>query len=150
MDLEPGLMGLAGECGELIDLHKKAKFKLGFELTREMELDELGDIWYYLRIVAYQINCGFSDFAPAVVNQASVNEIIISMYDFSGNMLDELLFTAGHRSQKRLTNGLLYIYENLIIRLTQLDCTLDELTELNWQKLSKREDMNKGYGFKHA
>ena len=46
-------MKLVGEVGEYIDLEAKGLYKPGRTITDEMRIDELGDIWYYLRIIAY-------------------------------------------------------------------------------------------------
>ena len=51
------ILGLVGEAGELADLHKKDVFKPGHESTREQRLDELGDAFYYLCILAYLDDC---------------------------------------------------------------------------------------------
>jgi NTP pyrophosphatase (non-canonical NTP hydrolase) len=54
--LLPSVMGLAGETGELIDLVKKIHFKPGYNLGGEGLLDELGDVLFYLSIIAHQCN----------------------------------------------------------------------------------------------
>lgn len=53
-DLLPAILGLAGETGEFVDLYKKDGFKPGFVATREDWLDELGDVLYYIAIIAWQ------------------------------------------------------------------------------------------------
>lgn len=47
------ILGVVGEAGELAELHKKDRFKPGHESTAEERLDELGDILYYVAILAY-------------------------------------------------------------------------------------------------
>jgi hypothetical protein len=44
---------LLGEWGELLDDYMKSIYKPGYVFQPE---DELGDIWYYLRILSYQRN----------------------------------------------------------------------------------------------
>ena len=51
------ILGLVGEAGELAELHKKDVFKPGHESTREQRLDELGDVFYYLCILAHLDDC---------------------------------------------------------------------------------------------
>ena len=47
------ILGLVGEAGELADLHKKDVFKPGHESTKEERIDELGDVLYYVAILAH-------------------------------------------------------------------------------------------------
>jgi len=51
----PALLGLAGETGELVDLHKKHLFKSSARISREQYLDELGDVLFYVAILAHQL-----------------------------------------------------------------------------------------------
>jgi len=51
------ILGLAGEAGEVADLHKKDVFKPGHESTRAQRLDELGDVLYYVAILAHLDDC---------------------------------------------------------------------------------------------
>jgi NTP pyrophosphatase (non-canonical NTP hydrolase) len=50
-------LGLVGESGELSELLKKDTFKPGHESTRDERLDELGDVLYYLLILAHLDGC---------------------------------------------------------------------------------------------
>lgn len=47
------ILGLAGESGELANIHKKDVFKPDHESTRLDRLDELGDVLYYVAILAH-------------------------------------------------------------------------------------------------
>ena len=49
-----GVMGLAGESGECVDLVKKYLFQ-GHALDREHLAKELGDVAWYLAVTAYDI-----------------------------------------------------------------------------------------------
>jgi NTP pyrophosphatase (non-canonical NTP hydrolase) len=51
-----GVMGLAGESGECVDLMKKHLFH-GHPLDREHMLLELGDVAWYLALSAYALDC---------------------------------------------------------------------------------------------
>jgi NTP pyrophosphatase (non-canonical NTP hydrolase) len=51
------VLGLAGESGELTEILKKDSFKPGHESTREHRLDELGDVFYYLCVLAHLDDC---------------------------------------------------------------------------------------------
>lgn len=59
--LKPASMGLAGEVGELTDLSKKWSFKKGWADENDFKTlygHEVGDIWYYLRILSFMSICG--------------------------------------------------------------------------------------------
>jgi len=47
------ILGLVGEAGELADLHKKDVYKPSHETTVLERMDELGDVLYYLSILAF-------------------------------------------------------------------------------------------------
>jgi NTP pyrophosphatase (non-canonical NTP hydrolase) len=51
------ILGLVGEAGENAELHKKDLFKPGYQTTREERLDELGDVLYYIAILAWLDGC---------------------------------------------------------------------------------------------
>ena len=54
-DKLPAILGLVGEAGELADEIKKAKYKPGYATDIERMRGELVDVWYYVRILAYQL-----------------------------------------------------------------------------------------------
>jgi NTP pyrophosphatase (non-canonical NTP hydrolase) len=51
------VLGLVGEAGEVADQHKKDLFKPGGQTTIDERLDELGDVLYYLAILAWLDGC---------------------------------------------------------------------------------------------
>lgn len=53
--LIPSTMGLAGEVGEFTDLVKKIYFKPEYARDDNDLIDELGDVLYYVAIIAYQL-----------------------------------------------------------------------------------------------
>lgn len=57
-----GVMGLAGESGECIDIVKKYLFQ-GHTLNREKMLDELGDVLWYIAITAEGLGLEMADIA---------------------------------------------------------------------------------------
>lgn len=61
LDMRASVMGLAGESGELCDDIKKLYYKPGASMSNEKLIEELGDVWYYLRIVAYQLGVTIED-----------------------------------------------------------------------------------------
>lgn len=47
------MLQLAAESGEVVKLWAKHLYKPGHEVDRDKIIDELGDLWYYVRIIAY-------------------------------------------------------------------------------------------------
>jgi len=63
-----GVMGLAGESGECIDLMKKHLFQ-GHELNREKLKDELGDVLWYIAVCADGLGLEMEDIAKHNVDK---------------------------------------------------------------------------------
>lgn len=55
--LANGAMGAAGEAGEIVDIVKKHMFQ-GHPLDKDKLISEVGDVLYYLQLLAH--TCGFS------------------------------------------------------------------------------------------
>ena len=47
------MLQLAAEAGEVVKHWAKHLYKPDHEIDRDIVLDELGDLWYYVRIIAY-------------------------------------------------------------------------------------------------
>ena len=71
-NLQPSIMGLAGEAGELLDLLKKDLFKPNTDVLPHHYLNELGDCLYYLSIIAFQL--GFTLDELSQMNHAKLTE----------------------------------------------------------------------------
>lgn len=54
-DATPSVLGIVGESGEIAEKLKKMLFKPGYQWPESDQLDELGDIFYYVVIRAYQL-----------------------------------------------------------------------------------------------
>ena len=63
-----GVMGLAGESGECIDMVKKQLFQ-GHLLDRDKMLDELGDVLWYIAITAAGLGIDLNDIAEHNVDK---------------------------------------------------------------------------------
>jgi hypothetical protein len=119
---------LLGEWGELLDDYMKSLYKLGYEFN---PLDELGDIWYYLRILCYQK----SNYEP---------DCLYFTYTID-NEIDFILAVAMHECSLALINhyqGIVYseflldiCYTAMLDICKRYDITLDQLTASNWEKL---------------
>ena len=53
LQMDHAVLGLVGEAGEVANQYKKHLFKPGHQSTREERLHELGDVLYYLAILAH-------------------------------------------------------------------------------------------------
>lgn len=157
---------LAGEAGELLDLWGKDGYKPNFNWWRcktcgethtkdewvvrfdesknppyelicktytPLVLDELGDFSYYLRILAYQQQVTFEH----LVNLANIPDSVEM-----STLLAELnlraafvlsIFLSGHTI---FYSDLLELTGLLLAVLSKLDCPLEKLMELNYQKLN--------------
>ena len=49
--MNQAILQLNAEAGELASLWAKHLFKPGHDMTRQEVLNELGDVWYYVRII---------------------------------------------------------------------------------------------------
>lgn len=102
-------------------------------------LDELGDAWYYLRILAYQSQCEFVTYLNKDNQQDNILDVLISINTFSGKILT--MVSHGEKINTFLLNSVFNFYLNALLLL---DFTLDQATESNWAKLSARG--NNGWG----
>lgn len=57
-----GVMGLAGEAGECVDLVKKERFQ-GHDLNREKLVEELGDVLWYIAETASGLGVSLDEIA---------------------------------------------------------------------------------------
>jgi len=131
-DPEHPLLGLVGEAGEIVDQWKKHRFKPGYQCSREGFLDELGDLWYYLRIL-----CWLTEFRPLTTPlDPGANDGIV-LVNLS-HQCSKLAYKYEIFSKQERKQSLIHITSFLKYRLGNLDCDLDELTELNYQKLKGR------------
>ena len=125
---------LLGEWGELLDDYIKSIYKPGYQFDPE---DELGDIWYYLRILCYQHSV-----VPTLElsNQLDVYKncnadyllaCVISNVSFVFRMFCR-------EEQKRFVkweSTLNISYSILFEICTRRELTLHQLTSSNWEKL---------------
>jgi hypothetical protein len=168
---EPATLGLAGEVGELVDLYKKHVYKPRFDwmnckycgispgspvgnfcqsgkpkethlVHTPIVIDELGDIWYYLRILAWMKNTSLHPAMPSIRSEEQRRVYhdlfcVTAMYKHAANLvfrLDPLL----------VENDLQKIHFYLRIMLANLGYTIEKLTKLNYKKLNS-ESSNHGW-----
>ncbi len=59
------ILQLQSESGELAALWAKHLYKPNRTMTRENVMDELGDVWYYVRIIAYLYDISLDELTEA-------------------------------------------------------------------------------------
>lgn len=59
------MLQLTSEAGEVAKLWAKHLYKPGHEIDRDAVLNELGDLWYYVRIVAYLFDITIDELTEA-------------------------------------------------------------------------------------
>ncbi len=119
-------MGLAGEVGEILNKRKKDLFKENYEWSDLDELDELGDIWYYIRILSYQLEIGITD------HTFKVSDLDVIRASLLCNAAKVCLQSQKEKPFKSVLQKC-QMWLNTYLKV--LEITLDELTTLNWEKL---------------
>lgn len=131
-------MGLAGEAGEMIDLLKKRMFaKPGFVHNPARYVDELGDFWYYLRVLAALTEISLPDRDVELKSNEAIQVKLLSL----------MLSTSSYilLGPPPVDDELSALYRQTCIRAAQLDWTMAEVTMLNWLKLR-----NSSHGWKET
>ena len=59
------MLQLAAEAGEVVKHWVKHMYKPEHEINRDIVLDELGDLWYYVRIIAYLFDITIDELTEA-------------------------------------------------------------------------------------
>lgn len=121
-------MGLAGEAGEMIDLLKKQMFaKPGFVYNPARDVDELGDFWYYLRVLAALVEIPLPQ-GDVELNATEAIQV---------NLLGLILSTSSYilLGPPPEPDEIFNLCQRTCIRAAQLGWTMTEVTMLNWLKL---------------
>jgi hypothetical protein len=117
---------LLGEWGELLDDYMKSLYKLGYEFEPQ---DELGDIWYYTRILIWQLNCAELDLEVVPFGGSDDLIMAIVMREIAG------AFISFKRGDLITLDFLLVAYTGLVVIAEENNLSLDDLTVSNWEKL---------------
>ncbi|HEC65148.1 MAG TPA: hypothetical protein ENI23_07640 [bacterium] len=134
-DLHHPLGKLVGEWGELLDGYMKHLYKPGYTFEPE---DELVDIWYYLRILAYQLKIEFV-FIPIVeVKIPKIEYLITRAIHISSDIFIKL--TSPENVNRKCPTEyyafeLSNVYSIFRFLCVQFNLTIDQLTEASWEKL---------------
>jgi hypothetical protein len=115
---------LLGEWGELLDDYMKSLYKPCYKFK---PLNELGDIWYYLRILCYQGGSYYPK--PYFISSNSIDYLIaFAMNETSMSFLNS-------EDNKGFFVPLDTNY-SVLVRICELqNITLQQLTDSNWEKL---------------
>ncbi len=114
---------LVGELGELLDDYMKHLYKPGYVFQPE---DELGDAWYYLRILAHQSSHELRDsvdYTCVAIDQIIAQCIFVSSKWFCGTSLEPVSYKLNS------------IYSGIVQVAERYSLTIDQLTASNWEKL---------------
>lgn len=159
LDLLHPAMKLAGEAGEIVDLVAKHKFKPGFSMWSckycnksktlhddnkchsisrivhnrfytPLIADELGDWWYYCRILAYITD------KELAINELQANEHGLLIHINGLNVMSALIFSEYLDCGSINTSKLQIAFSWFITLLQVLDLSLDQITESNYRKLN--------------
>lgn len=152
---------LAGEAGELLDLYGKHEYKPGFNWWdckcghpkdshwgfdvllctcgcsgyTPLVLDELGDYSYYLRILCYQQKYSFELMCESFGRWGENMEMDLLLSWLSEESSKVLSRFIEWKFEPSLTS-LKFITWIFLAILSKLDCPLEQLLDLNYQKLS--------------
>jgi hypothetical protein len=132
-DMEHLVLAFIGENGEMAEILKKERFKPGWTMPPFARIDELCDLWYYIRILGIYSN----ESAVEVMGR----EQIYDKQDLWGFHLTTAYFTArlgAVVAERRPGNTSAFLRE--FCQMTKsiaakFDWSIEELTLLNWLKL---------------
>ncbi len=142
LDYHHPLGKLVGEWGELLDDYMKSLYKPGYEWN---PANELGDVWYYTRILSYQVDWVIEnrDYKEWCKKTSHDKMMALSMkygsealfnYDLNKNK-DKYGIDFSIRFRSFVIDSLKVSYASVVEICNRQNITLDELTDLNWQKL---------------
>ncbi len=138
-DLHHPLGKLVGEWGELLDDYMKHLYKPGYEWE---PTGELVDIWYYIRILAYQTKAilTFISVLDTEYYEGKIECLIAYGIQSTNNHFIKLLHKKSEDKTYRpeynnFSDTLNYNYSILLHLCTHFDITIDQLTEASWEKL---------------
>ncbi len=132
-DLHHPLGKLVGEWGELLDDYMKWQYKPGYGKLAGLPfepLNELIDIWYYIRILSYQTNVSLK--ALDVANTKLDYLISVAIAGISYEFKD---FVPKGKMSPSFHHELICNYSYVIAICDQSDLTINQLTEASWEKL---------------
>jgi hypothetical protein len=123
------LMKLLAKWGKLMDDYMKSLYKPGYEFEPE---DELGDIWYYIRVLCWQRDHKPENaFEIKVLDRLQETDYIIAK---TAGIISSSFLTIAQDYNYHIST-LDYVYSALVEIARRYNLTLDQLTASNWEKL---------------
>ena len=108
-------------------------------------LDELGDLWYYIRILAYQVDKKLDNRVNVEhCTNWKIERVMQNIIEHSAYILDNVLH---NDNQFIIGNNLQVVFDFYLGLLAKLNTDLDTITELNAKKLLGSSDY---HGWKNA
>lgn len=131
------LMKIIGEWGELLDDYAKLTYKPNYEFK---PIDELGDIWYYDRILT-----NIYDLKLVYIDEITIPEldVIINIHDDGiDTLIDAAIYILSAQfllmkncKPFNIRLPLYFSYSVIVEICRRYNITLQQLTDSNWQKL---------------
>lgn len=132
------MLQLAAECFEVMKLWAYKP------ISRDEVLNELGDLWYYVRIVAFLYDITVSELSQVSTHEKNINPIL----QLAGKCGDVVklwakhLYKPGHDIDRdKVLEPLGKLYHFMRVIALENNITIDELTRFNYEKLKG------GYGW---
>ncbi len=139
-DLHHPLGKLVGEWGELLDDYMKWRYKPGYGKLANLPfepLDELVDVWYYIRILAYQQNISLD--RDLFSNDYRADKEAIDFLITCAIIKAGVSFAYLHEDGKVAPVIMIQTVQQSFTALFKIcelsNLTIDQLTEASWEKL---------------
>ncbi len=131
-------LGIIGECGEVVDILKKIRYHNHPITKHRTELKkEIGDIFWYLINLATLYGVSIDEVDNLKLRELSLEKLSLDIFNHS------------HRVINNTSKNTIYEFFNSLNNLIhQFDLSLDEILQLNIEKLLKRYP--EGFNFERS
>jgi len=131
--MEHLVLAFIGENGEMAEILKKERFKPGWTMPPFARIDELCDLWYYIRILGIYSNQS----ASAIMDPVNVYDDIdlFGFHSFIAAVTVDLSRAVGQRWPADMSRQVTELCWTLKAVASKFGWTVEELTLLNWLKL---------------
>ena len=141
------IMGMNGEAGECVDILKKHMFQ-GHELDVDHLLNELGDVCWYTMLLIVESGIEASmilEYVDRIVHVKPWKEetidmglsYVLGLNKDCGYIIDIYYSSIGNPGS-RLYGTLRNIFYNIIKAANMFDKTLEDVFDINYEKIKKR------------
>lgn len=144
-------MKFLGETGEMVDYLAKWMFKPNFQGDKETLTAEIGDGWYYWRVITYYNNITEEDFdnltpfSSIIENDYSdrtLEESIVELTDSCAAVVGEVLspYKKEQTPKTILVMGLIRWLESIMFIMNKMGIEFDDMHNYNYNKLRKNNN----------